>query len=108
MCTPHVCRLTEEEESAPSGPPRTKNELLFDNSLIYDPDSTEIENIELHSGQSNDDSCQIGSSSKQRIAANSVSINDLNQIGTIMYDATFLISIWPRRCYLYVVLELLL
>jgi hypothetical protein len=84
----HVYRLTEEEESAPSGPPRTKNELLFDNSLIYDPDSIEMENSEFHVGQPNGDSCEIGSSSKQRMAANSVAVDDLNQIGTIMYDGT--------------------
>ena len=37
-------RLTEEEDSIPSGPPRTKNELLFDDSLIYDPDSAVVQN----------------------------------------------------------------
>ena len=42
---PSLCgRLTEEEDSIPSGPPRTKNEILFDDSLIYDPDSAVIQN----------------------------------------------------------------
>lgn len=82
-------RLTEEEESAPSGPPRTKNELLFDNSLIYDPDSNEIEDVELRCGEPIENSCMVESSTRQRTTANSVALDDLNQIGTIMYDTAF-------------------
>ena len=32
-------QCTEEEDGGQNGPPRTKNELAFDNSHIYDPDA---------------------------------------------------------------------
>jgi hypothetical protein len=73
------CRLTEEEDSIPTGPPRTKNELLFDDSLIYDPDSVVIQNID-HDG--------VEANSSPIISANtgptSFAAEELTLIGTVM------------------------
>ena len=73
-------RLTEEEDSVPTGPPRTKNEIAFDNSHIYDPDAMET-------GCFNND-CD-GTSAPLDFDREKVNISivsdELNEIGTIMY-----------------------
>ena len=42
-------QCTEEEDGGQNGPPRTKNELAFDNSHIYDPDAEQSLSLALFS-----------------------------------------------------------
>lgn len=85
VCASNNYRLTEEEDSIPTGPPRTKNELAFDNSHIYDPDAIE-------SGSFNNDS--DGTNAPLGFDRDKVNISvvtdELNEIGTIMYVAILL------------------
>ena len=103
-------QCTEEEDGGQNGPPRTKNELAFDNSHIYDPDAEQSlslakseserlaesecdkessivdENMNYSAIGTNDAENSAGNIADRNSNSNSLAVVDeLSGIGSIMY-----------------------
>lgn len=79
-----ISRLTEEEDSAPTGPPRTKNELAFDDSLIYDPDAEGAHRVDLDAGSRVTENTNAAGLGFEADAIRSAVADELSDVGTIM------------------------